>query len=488
MTFAAEGAAAFSDRISVFLRFDMVFSSYSFLFLFFPALLLCYFVIPGRFRRARNGVLLLFSLLFYACGGVKYLLLMLLQILIDYFGGLLCANGSVRKRKTALFLSVGADLLLLVIFKYLGFLCGTLQSFGLPIPVPELVLPIGISFYTFQGISYVVDVYRGETAPQKNPFRLALYIALFPQLIAGPIVRYQDVEHALSENRESLSLVSDGLVRFCFGLAKKLLLAGPFGALADEIFGTSPEVLSAPAAWIGALAYTMQIYFDFSGYSDMAIGLGRVFGFSFPENFRAPYTAVSVTDFWRRWHISLSSWFRDYVYIPLGGSRTTRAKHIRNLLVVWLLTGLWHGADWTFLLWGLWYGLLLLLEKFVLERYLSRAPYLLRRLLTLLAVVIGWVIFRAESLPALGTYLRAMAGFGGVSGAGQAVYGILEYLPEWFFALFTLLPWQEFVEKKQLPARLWFRLGTKAAALMLFVLSYAALVTGTFNPFLYYRF
>ena len=324
--------------------------------------------------------------------------------------------------------------------------------------------------------------------PANNLFRFSLYIAFFPQLIAGPIVRYQEIEAALSENRESLSGVSDGLVRFCFGLAKKLLLAGAFGTLADDIFARNTAVLTASAAWLGALAYTMQIYFDFSGYSDMAIGLGRIFGFSFPENFNAPYTAESITDFWRRWHITLSSWFRDYVYIPLGGSRTTRAKHLRNLLIVWLLTGFWHGADWTFLLWGLWYGLLLIGEKFLWGKAVSKAPYPVRRLYALLAIVLGWVIFRSESLPALLSYLRVMAGFGETHGPGQAVYGILEYLPEWFCALFTLLPWQEFLKKKRISECTWFRLGTKAAALGLFALSYAALVTGTFNPFLYYRF
>lgn len=295
----------------------MVFSSFTFLFIFFPLLLACYYIVPRRFRQTRNVILLLFSLAFYAFGGVKFLLLMLVSIAINYAGGLLVAEE--KGRKPALVAVMAANLALLGWFKYAGFLAETIHGFGIPIPIPAVTLPIGISFFTFQGMSYVVDVYRGDAACQRNPLKVALYVALFPQLVAGPIVRYTDVAAEIDADRENWRDFSDGLVRFCFGLAKKMLLANAFGEVADAIFGTDGSILSAAAAWLGALAYTLQIYFDFSAYSDMAIGLGKVFGFHFNENFNYPYISRSITEFWRRWHISLSSWFRDYIYIPLGG-------------------------------------------------------------------------------------------------------------------------------------------------------------------------
>lgn len=462
----------------------MVFSSFTFLFFFLPPLLAVYYLIPVKLRQGRNMVLLIFSLAFYAFGGVALLPVMFLSICINFIGGLLVDQGR-GKRRYVLFFSVAANLLLLGWFKYAGFLAETVNVLGPALPIPQVTLPIGISFYTFQGISYVADVYRGDAASQKNPLKLALYLALFPQLIAGPIVRYRDVAAEINNRAESLEGFSDGLVRFSFGLGKKMLLANTFGEIAGAVF-SGPLPLSVPSAWVGALAYTMQIYFDFSGYSDMAIGLGEMFGFHFMENFNHPYTSRSVKEFWSRWHISLTSWFRDYVYIPLGGSRTARWKHIRNLLVVWILTGLWHGAAWNFVLWGCWYGLLLLGERFLWDRYLDRVPKALCWIVTMFAVVLGWMLFRAASLHEAISTIAATLGVGAAPEQGQAIYLLIEYWPEWLCGLLACLPLKD-----------WFRKhsGTflqtwvpKVVALGLFAISYMTLITSSFNPFLYYRF
>ena len=323
----------------------MVFSSISFLTFFLPCLLACYFLIPSRFRSARNGVLLIFSLIFYACGGPKFLLLMLLSIAVNYVCGLFASSSYGRNvRRTAMWASVVIGIGLLGYFKYAGFFAEIVNSLGMAVPVPEIALPVGISFYTFQGLSYVIDVYRNDADVQKNPFKIALYISLFPQLVAGPIVRYTTVAEEISSRRESLSEISDGIVRFIFGLAKKMILANSMGEVADAAFSQNADEMSVAFAWVGALAYTAQIYFDFSAYSDMAIGLGKIFGFHFLENFDYPYISKSVTEFWRRWHISLSTWFRDYIYIPLGGSYCSGKRQIFNMFVVWACTGMWHGA------------------------------------------------------------------------------------------------------------------------------------------------
>ena len=360
----------------------MVFSSYSFLFLFLPLLLLLYFLLPFRFREGRNLLLLLFSLFFYACGGLRALPLILLSIAANYFFGLL-----VPGRRRVLVLAVLVNLGLLGWFKYAPFLAENLVRLGLPVPIPAVALPIGISFFTFQGMSYVIDVYRGEAPPARNPLHVALYIALFPQLVAGPIVRYTTVAQEIVVRRESLESFAAGGVRLCFGLGKKMLLANILAQLADAVFADPSP--TASLAWLGALAYTGQIYFDFSAYSDMAIGLGRMFGFHFLENFNYPYLSQSVTEFWRRWHISLSSWFRDYVYIPLGGSRCGPLRQVRNILVVWVLTGAWHGAAWSFLLWGLYFALLLLGERFLWKSLLTAAPRPLRHLYALFCILLG---------------------------------------------------------------------------------------------------
>lgn len=457
----------------------MVFSSFSFLFLFLPALLVLYYLQPARWRTGRNLVLLLFSLFFYLCGGPKYLLLMLASILINYVSGLLVEGG----RKPALILSMAANLALLGYFKYAMFLMENLQALGLPVSVPTIALPVGISFFTFQGMSYVIDVYRGDAKADRSILGVALYISLFPQLVAGPIVRYTTVAWELGHRQERFDDFYAGAVRFCFGLAKKMLLANNLGMLADEAF--SAAGLSAGAAWLGALGYTGQIYFDFSGYSDMAIGLGRMFGFHFEENFNYPYLSQSVSEFWRRWHMSLSGWFRDYVYIPLGGSRCGRAKQVRNVLVVWMLTGIWHGAAWNFFLWGLYFALLLLGERFVWKGFLTRSPRAVRHVYAMVLIVLGWVLFRCESLPAVGSYLAAMAGLS-EGAAGQGIYFLKQY-GFWLLAgAAASLPVRDWLKAK-LPerAQTW---AMPAAALILLGFGFLQLISSTFNPFIYYRF
>ena len=461
----------------------MVFSSYTFLFYFLPPLLILYYLIPRRSLGGRNLVLLAFSLFFYFAGGPRHLPLMLLSIAINYVGGLLCA----KRRRWALVLTMAVNLGLLGWFKYAGFVGENLRALGLPLSVPEVVLPIGISFFTFQGMSYVIDVYRGDTPPAKNPLQVALYIALFPQLVAGPIVRYTTVAEELVSRRETFDDFAAGALRFSFGLAKKMLLANNLSLMADEAFSTAP--IGAAAAWLGAIAYTGQIYFDFSGYSDMAIGLGRMFGFHFEENFNYPYLSKSVTEFWRRWHMSLSGWFRDYVYIPLGGSRAGTAKQVRNILLVWTLTGLWHGAAWNFLLWGLYFGVLLLGEKFWWGKALERAPSPLRHLYAMVIVVLGWVLFRCEGLSAVGSYLGAMFGLSG-AGWGQALYFLRQYGVFLAVGVVASLPVKDALRAalQRRKAERTIQWGSALAGLGLLGLSFLQLISSTANPFIYYRF
>ena len=470
----------------------MVFSSLIFLLFFLTALYVCYFIVPRRWRWLRNCVLLVFSLFFYRCGGADYLPLLLASILINYLGGLLAASERPALRKLGLWGAAALGLGLLGWFKYAGFAAENLAALGLPVEVPQIVLPIGISFFTFQGLSYVIDVYRGDARCQKNPLYVALYVALFPQLVAGPIVRYTTVEEEIVQRNESLEEFSQGVVRFLFGLGKKMLLANAMGEIADGVFAQSPETMALSLAWIGAAAYTFQIYFDFSGYSDMAIGLGRMFGFHFLENFNYPYISKSIAEFWRRWHISLATWFRDYVYIPLGGSRCSMGRNVRNMAVVWLLTGLWHGAAWTYVAWG---GMMLVLlagEKYCWGRGLSRLPGPVQHLYTIVLVVFSMVMFRSSGIGYGLSYFRSMVGLGGRPD-GQAVYYLLEYWPEWIACVLASLPvkvWvQRSLERREglLPA-LTLEWGPKIAALGLLGLSYTKLATGSFNPFIYFQF
>lgn len=466
----------------------MLFSSTAFLIVFLPLLFTVYFLCPKRFLSLRNAVLLVFSVVFYSFGGVKYTFLLVLSAMLNYTGGLLVTYLHRKTvRKLAFIAAVLGNLALLGFFKYSAFAVTTVNGLGFSFPVPEIVLPLGISFYTFQGMSYLMDVHTGRCAVQKNPLLLLLYIILFPQLVAGPIVNYADIEQELTCRTHSLAGFSDGVTRFMVGFGKKMILSGAMGEATDEVFKIPLAELPASAAWVGAFAYFFQIYFDFGGYSDMAIGLGHIFGFHFHENFNYPYIASSVTDFWRRWHISLSTWFRDYVYIPLGGNRCGKLKQIRNLLAVWFLTGLWHGANWTFIAWGLYYAAFLILEKFVLKHLFEKLPKPVRHGYTLLVVLVGWVFFRSASLADAAGYLGAMFGFSDAVSVGQAEYFLRQYAAEFVLcaaASFPVIPW---LRKKFEGSTVMYSLG-KAGAWGIFAISYVKLVTGSFNPFIYFHF
>lgn len=375
----------------------MIFNSLSFLWSF-AGLFFVYYCIPKRLRFMRNLILLGYSLLFYAWGGPKFLVVMLNSITINYLCGLLAEqNNPQRVRRAGVFLAGVLGFGMLIWFKYSGFLAQIMVDLGMSVAIPNVVMPIGISFFTFQGFSYVLDVYRGDAPAQHNPLSLALYISLFPQLVAGPIVRYTTVEIDITDRCESSRLISDGATRFLFGLGKKMILANSMAQIADAVFDQQPNTLYVGLAWLGALAYTAQIYLDFSAYSDMAIGLGKIFGFHFLENFNYPYVSRSISEFWRRWHISLSSWFRDYVYIPLGGNRCSTFRHICNIAVVWLLTGLWHGASWTYVAWGVWYLILLLGEKYLWGVWLTRIPNLVQCCITM-TLGLRWMLLLGHSI------------------------------------------------------------------------------------------
>ena len=464
----------------------MIFSSIPFLYYFLPAVLLAYFLTP---RKGKNGVLLLFSLIFYGWGEPRLIFVMLLSVALGYFFGLaLEKTEEERPRKLLLALSVLSSLGFLVYYKYTDFFLENINAlFGTHLPLLNLALPIGISFYTFQILSYTVDVYRGQVPAQKNPVNLACYVTFFPQLIAGPIVRYADVARQLEERTHSLDSCRLGGRRFLVGLGKKILLANLLGELCAAWRVTQDG--SVLFSWMYAVGYTLHIYYDFSGYSDMAIGLGKIFGFTFPENFRYPYIASSITDFWRRWHISLSSWFRDYVYIPLGGNRRGRAVQLRNILIVWLLTGFWHGAAWNFIAWGGFFALLLVTEKLWLLEKLGRHP-VLGHVYVLLAVVFSFVLFDASSLRGAWDSILGMLGLGGLPPVSQEAVYLLRSN-----AVLLLLG---AVGATELPKRLALRLENKAPALMavveplalvlLLLACTAYLVDGSYNPFLYFRF
>lgn len=466
----------------------MVFSSILFLFYFLPIVLIAYYVLP---KICRNTVFLLVSLLFYAWGEPHYIALMLGSIVMNYAFGLLVANPQRRGRKAWLILSVVCNLALLGVFKYTNFAVDNLELvLHRTLSVPAIALPMGISFYTFQAMSYVIDVYRQDAAPQRRIDRVALYIAAFPQLVAGPIVRYTTVMDQIEHRAHTVDKFASGISRFLVGLSKKVLLANALGAVADELFKLPAAHLSTASAWIGAICYTLQIYFDFGGYSDMAIGLGRMFGFEFLENFNYPYICQSVKDFWRRWHMSLSTWFRDYVYIPLGGNRCGARRQVCNLLIVWLLTGMWHGAAWTFIFWGLYYGLLLLLER-RFRSVLDKLPRVLRHGYAMLAVIIGWVFFRADSLHSATSFLRAMFGFSH-AGAVDATARLLLHDNMLVIALAVLAstPLMTSLYQRmrarcggaiELPVKVIGGLGALALCVLY-------LANSTYNPFIYFRF
>lgn len=463
----------------------MVFSSIEFLYVFLPVTLLCYLIAP---RKAKNVVLLFFSLLFYWWGEPKYTILMLFTITFCYAAGRLIENKKgTRAGKAMLTVSVAVPLGLLAVFKYADFFIGTANSLtGADIPLLKLALPIGISFYTFQALSYVVDVYRGDTPAQRSWINLATYVVLFPQLIAGPIVRYTTVAEDLSTRSHSMENVALGIRRFVYGLGKKVLIANLLGSLCTAYRESGdPSVLFS---WMYAISFSLQIYFDFSAYSDMAIGIGKILGFRFLENFNYPYISKSITEFWRRWHISLGSWFRDYVYIPLGGNRVKPLRQIFNILVVWCLTGFWHGAGWTFMSWGLYFGVLLIIEKLFLRKYLEKTPSFLQHFYVVFIVIISFVLFNADTFTMAFSDLKAMFGAAGLPlYSADALYNLRSYGVLLIMAFIGATPLVKNIGKKIEGTKISTVLEPVSVAVILIICT-AYLVDGSFNPFLYFRF
>ena len=467
----------------------LVFSSVYFLFLYLPIVLVLYYITPLYWR---NGVLLVFNLIFYAWGEPVYILIMFASIAIDYTHGMLVsrckARDNDRGARLAVASSVFFNLALLFFFKYWDFIAGSLAGLGLHfMPKLGLSLPIGISFYTFQTMSYTIDVYRGDARAQRNIVNFGTFVTLFPQLIAGPIIKYKDLDDQIDHRTYHVEQFASGVQVFVAGLAKKVLLANNLGMLWDAYKAMPVEQLTTAGAWLGLLAFAFQIYFDFSGYSDMAVGLGRMLGFEFMRNFNYPYISKSLTEFWRRWHISLGSWFREYLYIPLGGNRVSKPRLFFNLIVVWAATGIWHGASWNFLLWGLFFAAMLILEKGFLLQYLRKTPAAVQHIYTLFFLMISWALFAVEDFSRMGAWLAAMFGFagGGLADAAAGYY-LRSYLPMLIIAVVASTP---------LSARLWDRLPEKPMKVILpvlllggLVLSTAYLVDATYNPFLYFRF
>ncbi len=478
----------------------MVFSSIIFLFLFLPATLVLYYLVGKYFR---NSLLLLASLLFYAWGEQFYVFVMLASIGLNYvFGLFLSRVTGVRLQKIVLVAGITANLGILFFFKYAHFVIENINTLmavsGIgAISIPPAHLPIGISFFTFQALSYIIDVYKKRTTVQRNVFSLGLYIASFPQLIAGPIVRYHDVARQIVKRSHSFELFASGIERFVFGLSKKVLIANPMGAMADAIFALESSYLSTGTAWLGIVCYTLQIYFDFSGYSDMAIGLGRMFGFQFLENFNYPYVSRSVQEFWRRWHISLSNWFRDYLYIPLGGNRHGNSRTAINLLIVFLLCGLWHGASWNFILWGLVYGCFLIAERGWFGRFMESLPPLLQHFYVILVVMNAWVLFRVETLIDTGKYFASMYG----NAAAVSMHPLIAIKLDQLFmvslaaAILFSLPVYPMIREKITTLQNAYRVTggfvsiAKLSILgMMLLLSVGQLAVGSYNPFIYFRF
>lgn len=472
----------------------MLFSSTVFIYLFLPAVLFFYFVVFRKSRLLQNIFLLFASLFFYAWGEPKFVLIMLASIIINWAFGLVIS----RKRdnnnicKAVIVLDVLFNLTILYVFKYLTFTGSIIKSiFSVDLHIPDIALPIGISFFTFQAMSYVIDVYSQRGEVQTNILYVGLYISSFPQLIAGPIVRYETVADEIKNRRENLNDFFDGFARFIVGLSKKVLLANNFAILADQTFDSAKngDSLSVAFSWLGAIAYTLQIFFDFSGYSDMAIGLGRMFGFHFLENFDYPYISTSITEFWRRWHMSLGTWFRDYVYIPLGGNRVSKGRNVFNLFVVWFLTGLWHGANFTFIIWGLMYFVLLVFEKFSgVHKKHGRIMNIFKWVYTMLFVVLGWVLFKAESITDAWMYLKSMFGVNGNAFSDGLFTGY--FIQNMFILIVGAIlctPLFKMLKEKIKENR--FVSAVKTVSLVgLFVLSVASLVSSSYNPFIYFNF
>ncbi|MFZ2248047.1 MAG: MBOAT family O-acyltransferase [Ruminococcus bromii] len=464
----------------------MVFSSLVFMFAYLPITLLAYYLVP---RQGRNIFLFIVNLIFYGWGEPKLVLLMVFNIFFNYIGGWLVDKyrADAKKKKLFLILTCVLDIGILAVFKYTGMITETLNMLPfLNIPELQISLPIGISFYTFQTMSYVIDVYRDDAPVSKNFINFGTYVALFPQLIAGPIVRYRDVAEQLVNRRETLEMFTRGVKLFMVGLAKKVIIANTMGTLTTNIFATTDEN-GVVGTWVGMIAYTFQIYFDFSGYSDMACGLGNMMGFEFLKNFNYPYIAKSITDFWRRWHISLSTWFKEYVYIPLGGNRKGVKRQILNLLILWGLTGLWHGAAYNFVLWGLYYGLLLILEKFVLKKFLDRLPSFVQHIYTLFIVIIGWGLFYFTDVGQLGEFMVDLFNFGNGICGNQAFNLIMSNLPMLIIAAVASTPLAAMLYNRFEHTRFMW-IPETLYCMGVLVVSTASLVNQSYNPFLYFRF
>lgn len=464
----------------------MVFSSLVFMFAYLPITLLAYYLVP---RQGRNIFLFIVNLIFYGWGEPKLVLLMVFNIFFNYIGGWLVDKyrADAKKKKLFLILTCVLDIGILAVFKYTGMITETLNMLPfLNIPELQISLPIGISFYTFQTMSYVIDVYRDDAPVSKNFINFGTYVALFPQLIAGPIVRYRDVAEQLVNRRETLEMFTKGVKLFMVGLAKKVIIANTMGTLTTNIFATTDEN-GVVGTWVGMIAYTFQIYFDFSGYSDMACGLGNMMGFEFLKNFNYPYIAKSITDFWRRWHISLSTWFKEYVYIPLGGNRKGVKRQILNLLIVWGLTGLWHGAAYNFVLWGLYYGLLLILEKFVLKKFLDRLPSFVQHIYTLFIIIIGWGLFYFTDVGQLGEFMVDLFNFGNGICGDQAFNLIMSNLPMLIIAAVASTPLAAMLYNRFEHTRFMW-IPETLYCMGILAVSTASLVNQSYNPFLYFRF
>ncbi|MCR4955580.1 MAG: MBOAT family protein [Lachnospiraceae bacterium] len=466
----------------------MVFSSSAFLFFFLPITLIAYYCCPAKFK---NLILVFASLLFYAWGEPKYILIMLFSTVFDYINGRLIGKfqeaGKNQAAKGVMIVSVVGNLGILGFFKYTNLALSTVHSItGMVVPTLSIALPIGISFYTFQTMSYTLDVYRKQVKPQHNIIDFAAYVTCFPQLVAGPIVRYIDLETQLKDHRVTMDDVAEGCRRFCIGMGKKVLLANSAGAIWDSLIASDLTRVPVATAWIGAVCYTFQIFFDFSGYSDMAIGLGKLFGFTFPENFNLPYISKSITEFWRRWHISLSTWFKEYVYIPLGGNRKGVPRQILNLLIVWALTGFWHGAAYNFLLWGLYYGVLLIIEKFLLKKYLDKMPAALCHLYTMFLVVMGWVLFACDDFGKLKQYFAAMFGANGAGVAnGSTLYILCSHLVLFILCVLCSSTLPRKLGEKVSEKYIWVK---DLILILIFVVSISFIIGSSYNPFLYFRF
>lgn len=465
----------------------MLFTSISFLYYFLPALIIIYFITPKKYK---NIILLIASLLFYFYGEPKYVFLMIAEIVIAYTGAILIDKYKSQS-KNILIITLFIHVFLLIIFKYTDFIIQTINDISnANIKLLNIALPIGISFYTFQIISYVIDVYNGKVKVQKNIINLATYISLFPQLVAGPIVRYQTVEKELDDRVHSFNNFAYGIRRFSIGLAKKVLIANALGELCTKAFVLNETTVIF--YWIFGISYMLQLYFDFSAYSDMAIGLGRIFGFNFPENFNYPYISKSITEFWRRWHISLGTWFKDYVYIPLGGNRDGKYKQIRNILIVWLLTGIWHGANWTFLIWGLLFGIILIIEKIFLNKFMEKLPSFIKRIYVLFIVMILFIIFNAENMSVALTNIKGLFGMNGeVFINDYTLHYLKSYLPLLIIALFGTTPFIKILIdklRKNKYVNSIINILEPILIVMILVVVTSYLIDNSYNPFLYFRF